>query len=46
MEDNSVEDTYIETTTEKVIDYLERRVVEDEIGAEVRDAVSTGYDAY
>ena len=46
MEDNSVEDPYIETTTEKVIDYLERRMVEDEIGAEVRDAVSTGYDAY
>ena len=45
-EDNSVEDPYKATTPKEIIEYLERRAVEDTIGAEVREAASSGYDAY
>jgi len=46
MEDNSVEDPYNITNPKEIIEYLEKRAVEDKIGPEVRDAVSSGYDAY
>jgi peroxiredoxin len=45
-QDNSEKDPYSTTNPKEVIEYLEKRMVEDTIGSEVRDAVSSGYDAY